>query len=145
VINPTADALGVLVGALEHAGFYVDLSRARDAFARRGMFNAIEMQSACKIDFILRKDRPFSLEEFRRGERAEIAGGIHVRLATAEDTVVSKLEWARKSGESEKQLSDVAGILDVRGTSLDRGYVEKWTRDLRVFDLWERVTAPRDR
>ena len=32
-------------------------------------------------------------------------------MATAEDTLVSKLEWARKAGGSERQLDDAAGIL----------------------------------
>jgi hypothetical protein len=48
------------------------------------------------------------------------------------------LEWA-KLGESERQLRDVRGILDVKGGSLDRRYIEAWVDDLDVRELWERV------
>jgi hypothetical protein len=33
----------------------------------------------------------------------------------------------------------VQGILDVRGDSLDREYIERWLDDLDVRELWERV------
>jgi hypothetical protein len=69
-------------------------------------------------DLILRKDRPFSRAEFERRQPAEIAGVV-VFVATAEDTIVAKLEWAR-AGESERQLRDVIGILEVSGERLDR-------------------------
>ena len=36
-------------------------------------FNAIEMQTAAKIDLIIRKDRPFSREELRHGREATVA------------------------------------------------------------------------
>lgn len=52
---------------------------------------------------------------------------------------VSKLEWARRSGDSERQLGDVAGILDLN-PQLDRAYVDRWARELGVVDLWERLS-----
>lgn len=69
----------------------------------------------------------------------ELTAGCTVALATPEDSILSKLEWARKSGGSEKQLSDAAGVLEVSGEGLDRAYIEKWFREVGVFDLWESV------
>ena len=66
--------------------------------------------------------------------------GIDLLVATAEDTVLAKLEWAKR-GESERQLRDVRGILDVKGESLDRAYIERWLDDLGVRELWVRVGA----
>jgi hypothetical protein len=47
-----------------------------------------------KIDLIIRKSRPFSEEEFRRRELVNLQGRS-LFVASAEDVVVSKLEWVR--------------------------------------------------
>jgi len=142
VIEPTLESLELLVRRLSDSGFYVDSRRAHDAFVSRRQFNVIDVESASKVDLIVRKDRPFSREELRRRKETEIGDGIVVALATAEDTILSKLEWARKSGESEKQIHDVAGILDVRA-ELDHEYIERWARELGVLDLWKLVLQGR--
>jgi hypothetical protein len=64
--------------------------------------------------------------------------GAHVFVATAEDTILAKLEWAQR-GESERQLRDVAGILAMRGPDLDRVYLERWAAELGVEALLARV------
>lgn len=140
VIEPTRESLERLVGALSEAGFYADADRARDALRDRRQFNVIDTQTAFKVDLIVRKERPFSQAEFSRRQRSELVPGLPVSLATAEDTIVAKLEWARKAGESEKQLKDVSGVLDVR-KDLDRDYIARWARELGVLDLWERVSG----
>jgi hypothetical protein len=61
-------------------------------------------------------------------------------VATAEDTILSKLEWAKKGGGSERQLTDVRGIVDVKGRDLDRAYIERWANDLGVLELWHAAT-----
>lgn len=142
VIAPTSETLDRLVASLANAGFYVDADRARDALRDRRQFNAIDTQSAFKVDLIIRKDRPFSQSELDRRQQRELVPGLTVSLATAEDTIVAKLEWARKAGESEKQLKDVSGILNV-GRDLDREYIAHWARELGVLDLWERVSGRR--
>jgi hypothetical protein len=139
VIDPTPAALDRLVAELQAAGFYVDAAVAREALRTRRQFNAISTASAFKVDLIVRKDRPFSREEFRRREPADLAG-TPVSLASAEDAILSKLEWSRKGG-SERQLTDAAGILAVKGTSLDRAYIERWARELGILDLWQQIAG----
>jgi hypothetical protein len=139
VIDPTREALRALVRDLASAGFYVDANRAEQALSGRRQFNVIDTASAFKLDLIVRKDRPFSREEISRRQRGELAGTT-VALATAEDTILSKLEWARKAGGSERQLADACGIVEVRGADLDRSYIERWANDLGVLDLWEQVS-----
>jgi hypothetical protein len=56
-------------------------------------------------------------------------------------TILSKLEWARKAGGSERQLADALGVLQVCGDRLDRAYVEKWAAALGVGDLWRDLLA----
>jgi len=77
-------------------GYYVSLEAVRDAFASNSMFNIIDNQSGWKADFILRKDRPFSRREFERKCITNIKG-IDFWVTSPEDTILSKLEWARGS------------------------------------------------
>jgi hypothetical protein len=137
VIDPSPAALEELVAGLQAAGFYVDPGVARDALRMRRQFNAIASDAAFKVDLIVRRDRPFSIEEFRRRRPARV-GNEDVALATPEDTILSKLEWAKKGG-SERQLEDAAGIVAVQGDALDRGYIGRWAAVLGVVDEWRRV------
>jgi hypothetical protein len=143
VIDPTPSTLEPLIQALATSGFYVDAERARDALRRRRLFNVIEDRTAVKIDLIIRKDRPFSVEELGRRRPAQLGPGLRVALASPEDTVVSKLEWSRRSGGSEKQLADVVGILDIQGDRLDVPYIERWARELGLLELWRSVAGGR--
>lgn len=122
---------------LSSAGYYVSLAAARDAFAHEGQFNAIDPETGWKVDFIIRKNRPFSISEFQRRVRAS-ALGLELYLATPEDLVVAKLEWAKK-GESELQLRDVRAILKTSGPGFEWGYVDHWVGELALRDQWEAV------
>lgn len=140
VVDPSPRALDDLVAALAGDGYYADAGLAREALRTRRLFNVIDPETAFKIDLIIRKERPFSREEFSRRQRRDL-GGLPVSIATAEDTILSKLEWARKTGGSEQQLADASGIVQVSGDRLDRDYLEKWAATLGVRDLWQLVLA----
>jgi hypothetical protein len=137
VIDGTRKAVESFVSSLDTASYYCDLDAAVDAHTRRGQFNLVDMQSGWKIDFIFRKDRAFSIAEFARRQPANLLG-CDVFVATAEDTIVAKLDWARDSG-SERQLRDVASILAVSGDQLDQNYVETWIAALGLQDIWNRA------
>ena len=137
VIAPTMSQLTSFVRALSPSEYYVNEAAALEAFRDRGLFNVVDLSTGWKIDFILRKDREYSVVEFDRRTPQNLRG-IVIQMARAEDVVLSKLEWA-KLGESERQLNDVRGILEVRGASLDRRYIEAWLDDLGVRSLWERA------
>jgi len=139
VIRPAKPDLDRFVASLDPARFYVSAEAAEGAWQRRGQFNVVDLDSGWKTDLILCKDRPFSRSEFERRERGTVFE-IEVFVATAEDTILAKLEWALQ-GESERQLRDVAGILELSGASLDRSYIERWARELGVEALWERVRS----
>lgn len=140
VIDCDREALDRLLRQLDPRRYYASAEAADEAWRRRGQFNVVLLESGWKIDLILRKERAFSRSEFARRQRAEIAG-IEVWVATAEDTIVAKLEWA-KAGESERQLRDVAGVLAMRAGDLDREYLERWVRELGLADIWIRVRPP---
>jgi len=136
VIDPEAAGLGRLVAGLQAIGFYVDRDAAFDALRDRSQFNAVG-DDATKIDFVIRKDRPFSIEELRRRRRADLLGTPGF-IASVEDTIVAKLEWAATT-ESERQLRDVAGMLAVGGEAIDLAYVERWVGALGLDGVWTSV------
>lgn len=138
VIDPTNDQLDALLRELEAAGFYVPTEAARAALRERRQFNVIECDRATKVDLIVRRERPFSVEEFSRRRRLDLPFGRGVSIVSPEDAILSKLEWARRAGDSERQIRDAAGVLEVN-PEIDRAYVERWSRDLGVADLWRQI------
>lgn len=139
VIDPTAGALRAFVDSLPRSEFYVDENAAAEAFTRRTSFNVIEQDSGGKVDLLVRRDRPFSRTEFERRLHASVFGR-ETPIATAEDTIIAKLEWA-VAGESERQFRDVARILSVSGDSLDRAYLARWLSELGLEDAFDRAGA----
>lgn len=137
VIDPSLEQLELLLAALDPKAYYLDPDVAREALRRRSMFNVIEIESAWKIDLVIRRARPFSIEELRRRETLPLLG-VRAPVATAEDTIIAKLEWARDGG-SERQLDDAAAIVRVRGATLDRAYIERWVTELGLEAQWARA------
>lgn len=139
VIAPTLGSLQRLVSEFPEDQYYVSREAALQAYGSESLFNVIDLESGWKIDFIVRKSRPFSVEEFSRRRDAEVLG-TNVTIASAEDVILSKLEWAKMAG-SERQITDVAGILRTQGADVDVEYVERWVAVLGVQREWERASA----
>ena len=139
VIDPTPAQLDNLLAELSPDRYYVDPDVARDALRRRSMFNVIEIETAWKLDFMIRKARPFSTEELQRRQKTTILG-LEVATASPEDTIIAKLEWA-KLGSSDRQLEDAAGVLRVCGAAIDLAYIEHWIAELGLVDEWQRTRA----
>jgi hypothetical protein len=138
VIAPrTRQALVDLVESFQQERFHADAVSAEAAFRARSMFNVIDSQTGVKVDLIFLKDAPFHRSEFSRRVPGRIFG-VAVSLSTPEDTVIAKLDWAKR-GDSGRQLRDVVSILAVEERPLDRAYIAHWTRELGVAGLWERV------
>jgi hypothetical protein len=135
VIAPTLGSLDKLLTLLPEDQFYVSREAALDAYGRESLFNVVDMTSGWKLDFICRKSRPFSLAEFDRRQLQEIEGAP-VFVASAEDALLSKLEWAKLT-KSERQLEDAAGILAIQGDDLDTAYVDRWAAALGLQVQWQ--------
>ncbi len=56
-------------------------------------------------------------------------------IATKEDLIISKLDWAKDS-HSELQMRDVQNLL---ATGFDQDYVQQWTKELGLSNLWEQA------
>lgn len=135
VIAPTADQVRSLVRLLPETEYYLDAEAALDAQRRQGQFNVIDFISGWKVDLIILKSRPFSQQEFDRRRVVEFQG-MTLAIASAEDVLIAKLEWA-KTRESQRQIEDAVGILKIRAGELDVEYIREWVRQLRLTEQWE--------
>lgn len=130
-----------IVQGLQNAEWYVDRNAALEAHRTQGQFNAIDPSSGWKVDFIIRKDRPYSRTEFDRRERVSILD-LEVSIASLEDILIAKLEWSRL-GDSALQRRDVQQLLERAWERLDRDYVEKWVGELGLRSEWENALGNR--
>lgn len=130
VIDPEEPALAMFIAGLDRGRLYV--GDAEGALARRDQFNVIDVTTGWKVDLIIRKDRPFSRTEFER-RRPLVIGGVPTAVASVEDTILAKLEWAR-AGDSDRQRRDVVGMLAVQGATVDLRYLHKWAAILDLSD-----------
>ena len=126
--------------------FYADASMIHDALTRRRSFNLIHFKTSFKVDVFPLQDDDYSRFSFarRRFERSLSFGPepLECAVATAEDTILRKLDWYRKGGEtSERQWNDLRGILKVSGAHLDLTYLRQWAPHLHVAALLERLLA----
>src|SRR5262249_49281020 len=117
--------------------YYVSASAACDALDHRSMFNVIDLQFGWKIDLIVRKQRAFSIEEFRRRQTRDWKGKS-IPFASPEDIILAKLEWD-KITPSERQRSDAAGVSATLGSELDVAYLRKWANALGISDSLEQI------
>ena len=122
--------------------FYVDDAMIREAIERQSSFNMIHLESMYKVDIFVLKDELWAATEMERRRVFQIGAVPEERLwlASADDTVLQKLRWFKLGGgTSEKQWSDIKGVLAVQQSNLDASYLRQWARSLGVLDLLEKA------
>jgi hypothetical protein len=132
------DQVRALVQALQ-SDYYVDEQAWQAAIRHGHLYNVIHLNTMLKLDLIPLKRRAFTREEARRAQPHLLEAGTRpVRIASAEDAVLTKLEWFEMGGRSSaRQWNDILGIIGRQGASLDLAYLRHWADVLRVRDLLE--------
>lgn len=125
--------------------FYVSLPAARHAAAQGGQFNVIHPSSGNKIDLMIARRDAWGRTQLARRLRKEVLQGTTGFVASPEDVILAKL-WYYQDGGSDKHLRDIAAMLQISGTEIDRNYIEQWAAQLGLVEPWravvERVAAP---
>lgn len=137
VIDVPLSLLDRVVDRFEEKGLYVSRDAARDAWRAGGQFNVIAPDGSWKVDLIVRKKRPFSVEEFSRRRPATLFG-LDVSLASLEDLILAKLEWSTM-GDSALQRRDVVQLVEGNWNTLDKAYIQKWLDELGLREAWNAV------
>lgn len=135
VVNVDGDQAIALVRSLDPERFYATEEAARDAVRDQTLFNVIDMVTGWKVDLVPKKRREFSDVEFARRHSVEMFGHA-IFVASLEDTIISKLEWSKLGGGSQRQLEDVRELLQ-SPVGIDRGYVEDWVSRLGLQAQWK--------
>lgn len=128
--------VAALALAFPEEEFYFDRDMVLESLKTRQPFNIIDLQTMWKADIILPRDA-YTSEQLARRQRVELAG-VAICVTTAEDTIVAKLRWS-KLAESERQLRDSAGIVRVRGATLDRDLIAALVGRFGLEAEWARV------
>ncbi|MEO6810552.1 MAG: hypothetical protein ABI353_15660 [Isosphaeraceae bacterium] len=122
--------------------YYLSPDAIRQANRDHSTFNIINTFIGFKVDVFIRRDRPFERSLIDRRIQFTSAGnlGRPVSVVSAEDIILLKLEWYRLGGEvSERQWTDVLGVLRTQSDRLDDAYLDLWAGSLGVADLLEQA------
>lgn len=118
--------------------FYVSEDAAREAIRLGGQFNIIHSSSGLKIDVIIRRKNDFDDSQFERARLVSTSGKLQANFSSPEDVIIMKMKYY-KEGESEKHLRDITGMLKISGESIDRQYIENWTKKFGLTDIWNSI------
>ncbi|MBI5740489.1 MAG: hypothetical protein HZA16_07180 [Nitrospirae bacterium] len=135
VVNLKADD-ALRIYSIFEKDFYIDKDMVLSAINEEGMFNVIHYESVFKIDFIIRKDNQYRLEEFER-RRKVMFENVELYIAAPEDLILSKLYWAKES-MSEMQINDVRNLLE-SVKDFNEAYLKKWAGYLGVGEIYQKV------
>jgi hypothetical protein len=134
VIAPSREQLAPLIEQLPAAQYHAVLDEALFAFDHQSLFNVTDYETGWRIDFIIAKSSAFSAVELSRRREIEVAG-VRVYVASPEDVLIAKLDWAKQGG-SHRQLEDAATIISTQGSDLDVAYIERWVEAMELGPQW---------
>jgi hypothetical protein len=119
--------------------YYLDEDRINDAASLQSSFNAIHLESMIKVDVFVLKSGDYDQAAFSRRRIEDLGESTAPRplyIASPEDVVLYKLDWFRQGGRvSERQWTDILGVLKVQQAALVMEYMRKWASTLGLTEL----------
>ncbi len=142
VANLQSAKIQPFVSRLSTEDYYVSQAAIEDAVKRTSCFNVIHLASSFKVDIFILKNRDFDKSSMERAlpGKVDLGREFEVPIASAEDTILSKLEWYRLGNEvSERQWDDVIRVMKILGQTADYEYLERNAIELGVTDLLKKL------
>lgn len=125
--------------------FYVDPGEFEAAVRSECSFTLIDEIELAKVDVFCVSDAGYQAAALARVVKLGLERDDPfslVAVASAEDTIVSKLRWCRLGNEvSDRQWRDLQGVALAQRGQLELEYVRRWCEHFRVSDLLERLLA----
>ncbi len=124
--------------------FYADEQTIKHAVRTKRHFNVIHLDSIFKVDIFVAKPSRFETTQIERRQLKILSKDLQQKayIASAEDTILAKLDWYRRGNQvSDQQWEDIKGVIKVQIKHLDMQYLKHWAQELGVSDLLERALA----
>ena len=143
-IDFVADIKLADVAALKEAfhEFYADEDMVREAIETQSSFSILHLQLMIKADVFIKANDDWTDEVWKRRQQIPISmdGSVKAYLPSPEDAILQKLRWFRMGGSvSDRQWSDILGMLKIRAGHLDHAYLRLWAAHLELSDLLEKA------
>lgn len=137
VIDLGPEKILSLVSAFDPTRYYLS-----EAALREGrMGNLIDLETGDKVDCFLLDNEPISRLAFSRRSKQRIMN-IDADIASAEDTILSKLNWSKMAGGLPRQQADVREMLKARRGELDLSYLREQAKAMELSEaLQEHLIA----
>jgi len=126
--------------------FYISKDAMCLAIQSRTSFNVIHFATAFKIDIFIRKDNELQRLMFSHSRKLPLGENEKkASFVSPEDIILLKLDWFKQSGcDSERQLSDVRGVLAAQKENLDFDYLTDWAKKLGLSELLKKAMLESD-
>jgi hypothetical protein len=123
--------------------FYVSKEAMYQTINSHGSFNVIHFETAFKID-IFTANSDFEKLLLVRSKKNNISESIEKPfcVVSPEDIILLKLKWYKQSDfVSDRQWTDVLGVLSVQKNNLDFEYLKNWAKKLELNELLQKVIS----
>jgi predicted nucleotidyltransferase len=128
----------LLVNQFADGNFYISHTAVDEAVELGRPFNVIHPESGNKIDFMVVHAHGWNELQLKRRIKVDFSASCSGFVAAPEDVILGKLIYYKEGG-SEKHLRDIAGILKVSKSQVDRAYINEQTLTLGLSDNWRSV------
>jgi len=119
--------------------YYIDVNLIMEAILSKSAFNLIHLETAIKVDVFIYMDDPYQHNVILRKQKDTLDEDdmkSEFYFLSPEDIIINKLLWYEMGGKvSERQWFDVIGVIKVQGDSLDKNYLKRWSKKVRIIKL----------
>lgn len=104
-----------------------------------GHFNVIHHESAMRADVYLAGTDALNAWALQRRVVRQVEDEV-VQFAPIESVILSKLHYFQMGG-SDRHLRDIARMMEISGSLVDRPTLDEWIARLNLGDAWERARS----